>query len=103
MKAITVLLWTSSISYIVLYCNCRCSDAINVGLCADPVMTNDPCLLDIFSSTDGITNSKYMYISYIVLHCSCRCSDVINVGLCADPVMTNKPCLFDIFSHQLMA
>ena len=72
--------------------------AKNARLCADPVMTNKPCLLDIFVSfTDGITKSKYMYISYIVLHSSCRYSGAKNVRLCADPVMTNKKCLFDIF------
>ena len=90
------------ISYIVLHCAYRCSGAKNAGLCADPVMTNKPCLLDIFSSIYGITNSKYMYTSYISLHCACRCSDAINDGLCAEPVMTNKPCMLDIF-HLLMA
>ena len=67
------------------------------GSCADPVMTNKQYLLDIFSSIDGITNRRYMYIGYIDLHCACRCSGAIKVGLCADPVTTNKQCLLDIF------
>ena len=90
------MLWPQKASccYIVLDCACRCSGVKNAGLCADPVMTNKQCVIDIFFSfIDGITNRRFMYISYIVLHCACRCSGAIKVGLCADPVMTYNVCL----------